>query len=138
MREAIKGLSITSLKWRCRSRQPAFPVGAAVWIYTVCDRSNPNYVDDGSGYRDGPEKFDFPAIVVREGYPKALVFVAEKTRDQEDEVDFSGQRFCAIPISRMRRRDAPDEHVCQSCMQPASAGHISGYSCGTDWKKYYD
>jgi hypothetical protein len=126
MAAQIKGMHITSIKWRCFVRQNRFSIGDPVWARTMVG--------------DGDEEAvwgDFPGIVVRLDGSKALVFIDKGAMDDEEEYQFqprnSSNGFCKLPLSRLRKRAAPREEVCTYCDLPAHAGHMAGYSCSPTW-----
>lgn len=125
MRARIKGLSVTSVKWRCTSRESRFVVGELVWAHTV---------DGGqvSGEEGEPIFADFPAVVIKMlAGAKALVFIDPGVECSDGETQFStsGIGFCKIPLSRLKTRDGTRVEVCPACDLPSFKGHLEGYSC---------
>jgi hypothetical protein len=126
VRAQIKGLGVTSIKWRCKNRVPIFNIGDPVWVHTV--GSDDAMADDGEAYFD-----DYPGVAIRAAGTKMLVFIEQGApgRDYGDEIPFNprGTGFCKIPLSRLKVRDGEREDICPDCEWPAHKGHQSGYSC---------
>jgi hypothetical protein len=126
LRKRLKGLDVTSVKWKCRDRIARIQVGDAVWVDTVADQNESG--DDGQPFRG-----HFPGIAIRERGASMLVLIENGApeRDEGDDVTFatSGNGFCKIPLSRITARDAAREEICGSCYWPASKGHQPGYLC---------
>lgn len=126
LRKRLKGLGITSVKWKCGDRVARIQPGDAVWVETVAD---PNEVDD-----DGqPFRGKFPGVAIQERGAGMLVFIEDGAQDlyEEHDVRFVARNngFCKIPLSRITLREAPREEICASCSWPASKGHQAGYLC---------
>lgn len=123
MRASIAGLGITSIKWRCKSRRPAFAPGDPVWAETYAFYTESS--DEGVRAR-------FPATVINFGGAKALVFIASGAlSDGKDQYEFEAQSngFCNLPLSRLTPRDGERDEVCRHCQRPASQGHAVDYPC---------
>lgn len=131
LRRRLKGLCITSVKWQCKQRVPAFKVGDAVWCQTVGDYST----GDGGPYGEAPEVDDFPGHVTRVSDTHVYVYIPAGAhgRDCGEDYKFSpvkgGNGFCKFPFSRVMHRDAEAVEICPECSLPAPHGHLEGYSC---------
>lgn len=127
MRAALAGLDITSVRWRCKGRRPAFKIGEAVWALTVASISG-GCDDDGTPYRD-----HYPGFVVDYRHTKVIVYIAPSASGRDyPKYKFEGSGgsgFCKLPLSRLSARHAEAEEICKACSQPASAGHALGWSC---------
>lgn len=139
MRATLKGLSVTSIKWKCREREARFRAGDPVWALTVDGsgeyRPHGIHGEDGSPIRDY-----FPATVVRDLGRKLLVVIkpgAEGRGDFGDGITFqptgTNNGFCKIPLSRLSPREGEAAAICQSCQWPDFMGHIDGYLCHPDY-----
>lgn len=126
LRRQLKGLGVTSIKWRCKSRESRFKPGDQVWVLTAADRNDAD--EHGNPYRD-----HFPGVIIEERGSKALLHVKDGSPGRDDDtlkfVAGDGRGFCKIPLSRLEPRDAPKERVCFYCSQPESLGHVDGYYC---------
>jgi hypothetical protein len=137
VRLRLKGLGVTTIKWKCAERVDRYKIGDPVWAMTVCGQSA-DYFEQGEQLRD-----EFPAIVIRHMGSKALVFIKPDVEGKGhcgDGVPFeaSNRGFCKIPLARLSPREGQPEKVCRSCEQPESLGHIEGYSCAFDIVKVMD
>lgn len=122
LKAALAGLSITSVKWRCKSRRPMFAPGDPVWARTVAD------------YGDETTRDDFPATIIRLLGTSALVFISQGSESRGGYIfETSGNGFCKLPLSRLFERDGAKETLCRYCDAPASHGHIPGYSCSMEF-----
>lgn len=123
-RAAVKGLKITTVRFRCVARRTEFPVGTPVWVETVDDYSVP----PEEQYRG-----QFPGVVVRDLMgPRAVAFIRPGAAARDDEqIGFTpnARGFCKVPLNRLSRREGDPVRVCTSCEQPEGEGHASGYSC---------
>lgn len=130
VRARLKGIGVTSIKWRCWARSDRFKVGDPVWALTV---------DGGvvSGDEGEPIRDHFPGTVIRLLGAKALVFIPPGARGRDEECTFTSNchGFCKLPLSRLSPRDGPAEEICRSCEQPALMGHIDGYVCALQTKR---
>ena len=126
MRTALKGLNVTSVKWRCAARRTRVNRGDPVWVETVGDQS------------DADLRGEFPAVAIKDVGPKVLVFIEAGVRDRGGDVEFipgAGARgFCKIPLSRITAREGGKYELCPHCDWPAYKGHQSGYSCNPETK----
>lgn len=122
LRKHLKGLGVTSIKWKCAMRVDRVNVGDPVWALTVASTTD----NDGEPYRD-----HFPAMAIRHCGSKMLVFIEPGSlgRNEECKFDATHSGFCKIPLSRISARDGEREDICKSCQWPASKGHAPGYIC---------
>jgi hypothetical protein len=122
----LKGLGITSVKWKCADRKPIYQIGDLVWADTIASIRDVN--DDGIPYRD-----EFPAVVVNAvGSSKPLIFIDPGTKGRSNVFEFVSELsngFCRIPLSRLRPREGERQKICPSCDWPEWKGHQPGYIC---------
>lgn len=120
LRERIKGLRVTTIKWNCAAKIAEFESGDSVWAFTLGDTSYPD-----------SERDNFPATVVRMVGSNVLVYIPAGALGRDIEEKFVPMRkgFCKIPLNRITARDAPREQICEVCELPASCGHQEGFSC---------
>lgn len=126
LRERLKGIGVTSIKWKCKDREPRFVVGDPIWALTV-EGQGSDHQEGGEPYRDY-----FPGTVIRDCGSKLLVYIAPGSPGRDgEEYSFapSGNGFCKITLSRISKRDGERETICKACELPASKGHQNGYSC---------
>lgn len=126
LKAKIKGLGVTSIKWRCMDRISRFQPGQAVWALTVGDQEIANE-ETGEPYRD-----HFPGVFVKEKGSKGLVHIKDGAVGRDEGSCFAPRNttgFCLLPLARLEARDAPVERVCFYCSQPESLGHPDGYYC---------
>jgi hypothetical protein len=125
----LKGIGVTSIKWKCADRKSRFEIGDPVIARTMAGKE---YIE-GSGYGDAEIAFDsFDGIVIRNAGTKCIVFIKPGTEGGESGYIFDpqkGQGFCKIPISRLTSGNGPRVKVCPTCENPESEGHLSGYRC---------
>jgi hypothetical protein len=126
LRDMLRGLGVTSIKWKCKSRVARINVGDPVWALTVWSTNN-------MGESGEPSRDYFPGIAVREMGTKMLIYIAPNSPGREDpELAFDGKGFCKIPLSRIERREGEPVKVCRHCQQPEFVGHALGFSCNPD------
>lgn len=125
---SIKGLQITSVKWRCKGRIARFAPGDPVWALTAADR---NEVDEETGQ---PYMDHFPAVIVEQRGSKALLHIADGALGRSGDSKFvpSNNGFCMIPLSRVEPREGTRERICFYCSMPESLDHLYGHACGLD------
>jgi hypothetical protein len=126
MRDRLKGLSVTSVKWKCGARAPLFVPGDPVWAETWDGEAADG---EGQWYMD-----DFPAVVIKMIGPNALVYIKPDVESRDLKYIFQpgnklSNGFCKITLSRLKPRDAPRDPTCERCKNPASLGHQENYSC---------
>lgn len=140
----VRGIGVTSIKWKCRWRRPVYQPGDAVWANLFAD-TEPD--DDGWG-GDRSVFRDFPAVVIKVFGSKTLLFVEPGAFDEYEEYQFApakgGNGHVKIPLIRTRRRDAIRESICAGCqMITRLKGHEEfcrfaprderGFSGGSSW-----
>ncbi|WPE19937.1 hypothetical protein [Shinella zoogloeoides] len=111
----VKGLGITSIKWKCVWRRPVYLPGDAVWARLFIQ-----YEEQGHPYGiEEPVFGDFPATVIKMLGSKVLLFVEPQAPDSSEEYVFEpnkgGNGHVKIPIGRTRLRDAGREPICPGC-----------------------
>ena len=125
LREAVKGLHVTSIKHSCRIRVPLFMPGDPVWVELVM-------VDDNAAdeYRQGTRyDTEYPGVFLDQTKSRGLVFVQHgaRARGCEDtpgeDLEFAdkfeprGKGFARVPLSRMSAREGERVSVdqCRQC-----------------------
>lgn len=129
VRRTVKGLGVTSIKWRCSNRVPRIAVGDPVWAETVADLNSTEIGDDGY-----PLRHSFPAIAIANSGSKMIVFIDPGVASLSDGVFFNKDcsGFCKVSLSRITAREGERVEVCRHCSWPAPKGHQTGYVCNPD------
>ena len=113
LRDAIKGLGITSLLHRCDSFEPRYAVGQQVTISTWVEGAD-EYGEPAAAAATFPGWF---VSLAADG--KGLVYVRPETpslEDGRDKFDPRHDGFCKIPLSRIQSRPQDDPSpVCAKC-----------------------
>lgn len=129
MKESLRGLRVTSVKWRCEDRRPRFEIGDQVWAETYSDYGRRS----AYGEDDGGTRANYPAVVIEVIGSKAVVFIEKDAPSQEFDDDYpftpNGNGFCKIPLYRLKPRDGERETICKSCSWPERLGHQPGFIC---------
>jgi hypothetical protein len=126
----VKGIGVTSLKWRCEYRRPVYQPGDAVWANLFT-----GWEDGGDSWGREEQAFaEFPGVVIRVKGSKAVVFIEPGASSECEQYDFeplkNGNGYVKIPLIRTRKRDALREHVCDCCGQVVRLkGHHEEYRC---------
>lgn len=124
----VKGLHVTSIRWKCAKRVNRFERGDCVWAMTI--GGGDQMMDDGEAARG-----EFPAIAIRQKGSKLLVYIepgAEGVSDYDDltfQPKDTGHGFCKIPLSRIKSREGERHAICKDCDWPEHKGHQPGLSC---------
>lgn len=127
----VKGIGVTSLKWRCKHRRPVYQPGDAVWVDLFV-----GWEDGGDSWGREEQAFAyFPGVVIRAKGSKAVVFIEPGVRSECEQYDFepqkSGNGHVKIPLIRTKKRDAIREHICSCCERIVRLkGHDPEYRCG--------
>jgi hypothetical protein len=121
LRAQIKGMGITSIKFKCGKREPLFSVGQRVNV------TWPVSYGGGEDYEVGPETW--PATVVAERAPRFLICVDDVESDcgtPRAEYLKAGQ-YAKVPADRLAPLDEPAGEVCAVChnIGPAFTGCYS-------------
>lgn len=120
----VKGLAITSIKWKCRFKRPTFLPGEAVWVNVFVGME-----DHGDSWgREEATFAEFPGIIIEVKGSKAIAFIEPGVLDSGEEYNFEpmshGSGHVKITLARMRRREAIRENVCGFCKRVTRlAGH---------------
>lgn len=132
MRKKLRGLNVTSIRWRCAEREDRYRTGDAVWADTVSDYGAPV-----EPWENEPPRDWYPGHVVKLLGAKVLVHIARDAEGRDHGADYpfsprdgSQHGFCKIPLSRITEREAAPSAICPECDVPACHGHQKGYSCG--------
>jgi hypothetical protein len=113
MKAKIKGIGITSMKWKCSYRRPAFAAGEGISINLFMGMT-----DQGDSWgREEPEYGWFPGYAIEVKGTKILAFILPGTRSDCDEYEFQPKSngYVKTALTRVQRRDAVREHVCEGC-----------------------
>lgn len=124
VREQVAGLGVSSIKWKCAWRRPAFRPGDLVWATTVSEWQTSG--DDGE-----PVINDYAATAIQNFGSKLLVFIKPGSFELDlEDGDYAftprngGAGFCKVTLTRIRRREGVRENVCHYCRQiTGSQGH---------------
>jgi hypothetical protein len=111
----VKGIAVTSLKWKCKYRRPIYQSGAAVWVNLFIGME-----DQGHSWGREEQLFaEFPGVVIRLKGSKAVIFVEPGCQSDCENYDFEPQKngngYVKVSLTRARRRDAIREYVCIGC-----------------------
>lgn len=120
VRAQLKGLGVTSIKWKCQQRAPRFKIGDPVWMTTTV------------GYDQmGANVATFPGHIVRDCGSRMLVYVEPGAKSDCEDYEFEPRNrgFCKIPLARIEEREGPSVTICDTCELPTFKGHAEGYSC---------
>ena len=106
----IKGMGITSIKFKCDQREPLFAVGQRVSVTWPV-----SYGGGGEDYECGLETW--PATVVSERAPRFLICVDDVESDCGTPMaDYmKAGPFAKVPASRLEPLDEPPGEVCTMC-----------------------
>lgn len=119
---AISGLRVTTVRHTCRSHEPIFRRGQAVWVKV---QQRPYSIEDGY-YDDAPSKEWFPAHFLEtssRSKTRGLVFVATGAKAREGNAPFYpiGEKeegaVCKLPWASIEPRSSVDAVVCPTCKQ---------------------
>lgn len=121
IKAAVTGLSITSMKFRCKHKRLEFRPGDPVLIRLIQSSVEDSY------YGEGPSAADYKGHVVRNDGSKLLCFIEPQTVSECGEYQFEPKSngFAKVPRSRVTRREGIREGVCKSCRRLISRGHES-------------
>lgn len=129
IKQAIAGLSVTYLKFRCPDRAPIYRVGERVSVtWPVCVEA---------GYCDHPGDWNletWPATVIKEIGSKFLICVDDVDSDLETPARSYIQNenlYCKVSASRLARLDEPKRAVCGLCGLVEGAGFDACWQIGT-------
>lgn len=129
MRANLRGLGVTSIKWKCADRVSRFKCGDAVWAETYSSYGNADF--------ERAERSDFPAFVTDVTGSKVVVYIHNGSLSQCEEYEFEANNngFCKIPMGRIRPRDAAAQAICKHCRLPEMFGHAEGYFCSPEFQR---
>lgn len=118
----VKGLGVTSLKWKCKFRRPVYEPGEAVWVSLFVG------MYEGDWGIETPDYADFPGVVIRLKGSKAIIFVEPACMCRYGEYAFAprndGNGHVKVSLIHVKRREAVREHVCKGCERIVRlAGH---------------
>lgn len=103
----IKGLGITSIKWKCAWRRSAYTVGQPI-VVSILERSD----YPGENYQ-----CQFGAYVVGMKGRRVLAYipVANQFVEEPGDFEFNHRGFVGLSVDRIYRRDGITEPVCSRC-----------------------
>lgn len=129
IKEAIAGLSATSIKFKCDIRQPYFLTGQRVKV------SLPAYGNKSENYDDLYDVAEYHGTVIRERKKPGSFKV--KLDDglsvcgdygPMPDASNSGTGYVAVIAKYITRIDEPCQKVCLDC-EAVGGGHEDGYIC---------
>lgn len=129
VRASLKGLGMTSVKFRCPDREPRFRRGQRVSVTWP--------VPDDSGY-DMPTLETWPATVIRESGARFLVLIDDTDSDHETpatEYVKNPTLFARPAPNCVRPIDEPDVTLCMACDH--APDHPRRY-CAEQERAYWD
>lgn len=109
----IKGLGLTSVKFRCPEREPVFAVGQRVTVGWLV----PPYHPDECSFEDYMEE-RWPATVVAEQGSKFLICVDDVDSDEGTPARSyikSETLYCKVTVGKLAPLDEPRRCVCGVC-----------------------
>lgn len=124
IRSAIAGMHVTTVRHTCRSHEPLFRRGQAVWAKV---QQRPSSSEDAY-YGEGPAKEWFPAYFVgtsSRSNSRGLVFIATEAMARDGNALFFPFRdsekgaVCKVIWDRIEPRDSIDAAICPTCKQLA-------------------
>jgi hypothetical protein len=110
VKATVKGIGVTSLKWKCKWKRPVYQPGDAVFVETI-------------GYEpEGDEDVfigSFPATVIQTKGSKLVCFIEPGVEDEIQGVPFEpkahGNGHVKVPMIRVTKREGIRESVCEFC-----------------------
>jgi hypothetical protein len=121
----LKGLGVTSVKFRCSARMPVFSVGQRVSVWWPV----PTGDTDDWGRQDFSQE-TWPATVVAERGNRFQIVVDDVESDHETPArDYikSASLYCKVPSWRLAPLDEPTRAVCSVCQAvPRDDGTTAG------------
>lgn len=123
VRAGIKGLGLTSVKFRCDDRQPLYRPGQRVevtWKYATPDWD----------WQDGLSLESWPATVVQET-KKGFLIVVDDVPSGNDlparEYIKSDSLYCNVTAGKLAPLSEPDRRTCEYCRSAENAdGTVTG------------
>lgn len=119
----VKGLGLTSIKFRCADRRPMYHAGqrvAVTWKYSPPDWD----------YEDGLSLETWPATIVQET-KKGFLIVVDDVPSGNDlparEYIKSESLYCNVMATKLAPLDEPDRQTCEHCRSAQNAdGSVTG------------
>ena len=129
VKKQLKGLSVTSIKWRCKEKTPIYQVGDPVWVSLSTSESD----EWGSQYYAF-----FPGIVVQNKFPKFVIYVQPSSESECEMYTFepngNGTGYVKQSHIHMKKRAGDTQTVCTTCGGlPDVNGHHIEFSCHPDF-----
>lgn len=117
LKAAIAGKSVTTVRHRCRQREPRFRPGDPIWVDTF---SGDGGLDEDIG-RVEPVRREWPGYFISEKKSKGHVYIkpgAPALDDEEYTFEARNKGFCNIVLARLRPREGEwvDPFYCGRCM----------------------
>ena len=126
IREAVKGLGLTSIRFACKSRISRFRAGQRVLVM---------WKFDGGLFDGGLEEVQFKATVLKEPKPGRFHILVDEGRCHScyDEPDdyiapdcLIGNGYATATYSRLTALDEPDAVICGACGGPKGSSDCFG------------
>lgn len=118
LKAAIAGMNVTTMRHRCKARQPMFLPGAPVWVETYSNDIKEWEPERG----ETPIYRDWPAVFIRQEGSKAIAFIQPGALADDDATAFvpkaNGRGFVKVTLSRVRAREGAiveDISECKRC-----------------------
>lgn len=127
LKSILGGFGVTSLKHKCKSRQPKFTPGCGVFIRTVASMDTESeYYDD-----DGPTIGIFPGVFIEEKASKGFAFIKPGTPDKDGTCEFDGKNdgYVKVPLSRITMRESAPVISVEQCNWCCKIPSLTG-KCG--------
>lgn len=120
MAASLRGLSITSIKFKCHERKPKFAPGQRVSVSWL--------VHDGSPYDQAPwDLHTWPATVSCESGNKFVVRVDDVLSDLDlpvREYVRSQNLYCKVSAYKLAHLNEPAQAICKRCGEIGGLGYM--------------
>lgn len=108
----IKGLGLTSVKFRCAEREPIFTIGQRVTVTWLVRAESDCWYDDGAMWES------WPATVIAERGSKFQIVVDDVDSDEGTPARNyikSETLYCNVTAGKLNPLDEPPRSVCGAC-----------------------
>lgn len=127
IKNAVAGLGITSLKWKCAARKSSFERGDQVYVTTFNGEKN-------SWESEISYMSEFPGVVMHTNGTKVNVYIAPGAMCSDEEYAFEPTNgslgYLSVPMSRLTMRCDEKAEICPTCNGVIGMNaHIDGYYC---------
>lgn len=121
VKAGIKGLGLTSVKFKCTGRVALFQPGERVYVtWNIPDYANIDWYGEADWM---PESW--PATVVQESAERKFVIKVDDVNSDEGrpakEWIKNQNLFCKVKKSKLSRIAEPHRSICEKCMEPMDA-----------------